>query len=549
MRARVIFYTFAAYAALFLLRTSFDHVFDFDIHNDILFKTRFDRFPLDSIHAFSALLPLVCKWASPMVDAVYLLHFLGAAAFFVTLILLYQLLKLFLDSDAFCAVAALLAVTVQGFWITAARLDDNLFQLPIILGAFYAYWRIQAPRMRVIASGLLLGLGVAAHMQALIYTPVLALLALSEPKQPMRTRIRSACLAVFCAAVVSAPVIIFFLLNKKGTGVGSVFSISAYTPYFNNPEWSLFATERSWAEIGRRILSWLRTIAEFNAPVVKPFKLILYVSTVKLLGWVWLILGNAAALFALFGKHTTQRQRRFMAGNYALFIFSALFALVYDDYNTERWIAASLFLMMNYAVGAYFVPEVASSAGALLKSPIQRARRLVPFSPSPLGQLMLAVVGAFLLSASLTMLHQSYDAIRRNHHLLSYPNINTIFDVCSITPVNALLVTQSYNRPVLSVYRPGPTLYYVDYPGVESAVIERGVITPLQPQQLGSELLKHERFYVLGNMLPILKRENLIDFFEVKLYAQVNNGVLSKAFGMQPTFDIYEFKTVLAIRH
>lgn len=510
----------AAYMALFLFHWCYTFQYDWDIVADLLFVHKYGNFSLAGVHPRAALLPLIFYPFSFFIDPLNFLILLSAVALAASIYLFRDLLRPFV-SDRAVLISVIVLFSCRAFYVTACEMDDNFFQVPLLLTALRIFLSGRAGDHSPYACGLAVGTATAVHLQSAVFIPALAFGLFYKFSVVENGGVRKGTMAAGAGLVSAAavPLVLWgglLLANFEGFKAGLSY-------YYNDPRFSTAA--RGFDDPGG-LVTHIALYAIFMAhnlvPIPRPFyypvDLSFHYAAVFILP-----LFLAVVFFPVFRRVSGDGEALFFRSNAVLIIFSCAFNFLYEPGSHERWATAAPFFYLNFALGASMLLR---GSGPGLKKALHRA--------FPAVAAAVFTVGAAVICASFVC-----KARASGRDIYAYPN-RASFHAAAAACADGIPLVAGFDVPwmMLSYLRPGPVIYQN---GVMIHEVTRGVITTYRTvEELKKFLLKYDRFYFHESAYGFVAKHFEIPPAGAEIHADIGSaGLINRVFGFSGGQKIY----------
>lgn len=442
MRKRTgLLFAIACYLALFTFHWLYSCQYDWDVTADVLLVHKYNNFSLAGVHPRAVLLPVLVYPFSYFIDPLYFLIILSAVSLAAALYLFDDILSPYV-SFKIRLISAVAFVSCRAFYATAHEMDDNFFQIPLLLAAFKIFLVRRADRYNASIAGLVTGIAAAVHIQALTFIPALAAgyffkAAISEgagAKKGLKISFAAVAAAIVPFGVLAGGL---FYLNGEGVSAG----LSSY--YFDQ-RFSAAARDFSLSEMVMHAALYIVFAAHNLLPVPRTFSygadLLFHGAAVFALP-VFL----AVVFFPAASKNNNGLEISFFRSNNALIALACAFNFLYEPGSHERWSTVSPFFFFNFALGLKMI---------LYNLPAGVNGFLKKFFP-------VAAAAAFLISAAVISASFIYKAQRAGKDFYAYPNRSSMKAVAAACPDNKAPLIAGFDVPwmMVSYFRSGPVVY------------------------------------------------------------------------------------------
>ncbi|HBC76495.1 MAG TPA: hypothetical protein DC017_16910 [Candidatus Wallbacteria bacterium] len=464
----------AGYLALFTFHWLYCCQYDWDVTADVLLVHKYNNFSLAGVHPRAILLPVLVYPFAYFIDPLYFLIFLSAISLAATLYLFDDILSPYV-SFKIRLISAVAFVSCRAFYVTAHEMDDNFFQLPLLLLAFKIFLSRRADLYNASLAGFITGLAASVHIQALTFIPALAAgyffkTAVAEgggAKKSLKISATAVTAAIVPFGVLAAGL---FYLNGEGFSAG-------LSSYYSDQRFSAVARDFSLSEIILHAALYIVFTAHNLLPVPRPFSygadLFLHSAAIFALP-VFL----AAVFFPAASKNKNGLESSFFRSNNALIGLACVFNFLYEPGSHERWSTVSPFFYFNFALGLKIILDnLPAGVKGFLK-------KVFPA----------AAAAALLISAAVISTSFVYKAQSAGKDFYAYPNYSSMKAIAAACSDNEAPLIAGFDVPwmMVSYLRPGPVVYQN---GSIIHEITRGAITTYKTADDLKLYLKRFRYF------------------------------------------------------
>gem|GEM_PF-3810034 len=429
--------TCAVYLAAFLFYWIYSFQYDWDTITDIIFLQKFQQYDISRIHPHSPLLGILLFPLSGFIDPLYSIIFLSCISLIATAYLFKNISSRFV-SEKISILTLIVFFSSVSFYKTALKLDDNFFQIPILLLIFKLVIDRPAKYYNAFLTGILLSLTICIHIQAMIFIPLLA--AAFFYKSDMKKtgdRIKLSFLCLVSTLIIFLPIALM-LITQNHTGI-----CNELTRYFTDKRFSTLAATPSLQYFFNLIPLYIVYLAVNIAPLPLysgiPLDALICIADIA-----WLIFFFATALSAIFFKKNSA-EKFFIYANSSIIILSMTFNFLYEPISNERWCTSVPFFYLLFSIG------------------IQRLINFKEFKIIKLAGKNYALLALFSIITSIFIINFKFtcESAVNKTGVYIYPNRTTFSLINENVDKNAPLIMgfdipwlmMSYLRPEITVYQ------------------------------------------------------------------------------------------------
>ncbi|MFX0205064.1 MAG: hypothetical protein ACFFDT_03695 [Candidatus Hodarchaeota archaeon] len=521
----------------------FSCYFDNDALFQVLIPIKRGKLSLKNIRPYAPLLPSILLIFNPYLDSLIVYIILGICAGVGTAFLVYWITVSQTKNRIVGILCMFMVLVINGTQILLRTLDDNLLPLPLVLLSFYLLFvETQQPaecqrRLRIFASGLLLSIAIAFHLHTVILMPLFLFYTFTDYRMQFKHRMKNS-LIVFLGIISFFMPLVFLVMDARGTfSIGSLTTPTAYSPYFHQSKWYLFAEERTVAELIDWVFLWFAGMITYNSPFLLfgspeyySFAyqgILFFVSSII---WFGIIVG--VPLFFLFKPFQEQKKMNlFVILGFLVFLMTSIFAFLFAPQDPERWALAIPFLVINFGIGLNNISKNKNfwnrfsqkfHISGFFKG-FTRPKRWV--SNNRLFGLLLICLALIKYSAGF-----AYAIMSPTHNDWPYPNKSIIDDIIQNVPENApLILGPADDWNMVSYYRFGWTLYIRWDGQLQDAILwDNGRLSDLHKLN-ESSISSMVRIY-LDRGIVVFAHEEAISFLQAQGFDTEYNLTVYKEF-------------------
>lgn len=441
--------------------------FDGDAIIDVLAPLKLGTLALKNIQPYALLLPLILLISNSYLDPLIIYFIFSFCVGVGTAFLVYWIIISQTKNRIVAILCMHLVFTINGFYATFRNLDDNILPLPFILLSFYLlFLETQQPAekrqiRRIFASGLLLSIAIAFHLEMVILIPGLVFCIFTDYCVQYKRRVKNSLIA-FLGIIAFFMPLLFLVMDARGAlSFESLTTPSAYSSYFNRTSWYLPAKERTVTELIDWGFKWLVGMITYNSPFLlfaSPGMLFYVLSTI----WFGILLG--LPLVTYFKPIQEQKiTNLFVTWGYLVFLLTSIFAFVYAPHDPERWVQAIPFLAINLGIGLNQISQKPNfwyriSQKFHISGPLKGFASLQrEISNTRLFGLLMICLVLTKYSAGF-----AYAVLTPTHYDWPYPNKRLIDDIIQSVPEDApLILGPLHDWRMVSYYHYGLTLFVI----------------------------------------------------------------------------------------
>ena len=441
--------------------------FDGDTIIDVLAPLKLGTLALRNIQPYALLLPLILLVSSSYLDPLIMYFIFSFCVGVGTAFLVYWITISQTKNRIVAILCMYLVLIINGFYATFRNLDDNILPLPFILLSFYLLFvETQQPAekrriRRIFASGLLLSIAIAFHLEIVILMLGLVFCIFTDYRVQFKRRVINSLIAFLGIVAFFLP-LLFLVMNARGAlSIKGLTTLTGYSSYLTRTEWYLPAKERTVSELIDWAFKWLAGMITFCSPffLFASPGMLFYVLSIT---WFGILIG--VPLFTYFNPFQEQKKTNlFVTWGFLVFLLTSIFAFVYAPHDPERWVQAIPFLVINLGIGLNQISQRQNFWNRIsqkfhISGPLKGFARLKrEISNTRLfGLLMICLVLA-KYSAGF-----AYAVLTPTNNDWPYPNKRVIDDIIQSVPEDApLILGPLHDWRMVSYYHYGLTIFVI----------------------------------------------------------------------------------------